>query len=259
MEQSAAWISRHALPLAAALLIAVSLGAGLAWRPRAPHADHQRTRGAQLAARALAALVMLLLFIVLAVGVQQHAGLVRFDIALAQQLHQALPLPALRIIASLTEVGDPKLLALAAAVVAGWLAVARHWRQLALWCFTLAGIVLLDESLKACFRRPRPLDGHGYMVASGWSFPSGHAAGSLVFYGLLAHLLLRQIEPGRQRLLIATAAMLVALTGLSRILLQVHYLSDVLAGYALAAAWLIACLSMAERWPPRATWRHGSR
>ena len=87
-------------------------------------------------------------------------------------------------------------------------------------------------------------------VPSSFSFPSGHALISLVFFGMLAFLAVLSV---RHRLLkgamVAASAVAVATVGFSRIYLGVHWMTDVLASWALGAAWLSA--SMAHVGPLR--------
>ena len=109
---------------------------------------------------------------------------------------------------------------------------------------------LIVEGLKAIFRRHRPLDAVVY--ALGNSFPSGHAAGSLVTYGLLAYIAWRcwvRNQWGRA-LLVALAALLTLATGLARIYLQVHYPSDVVGGWAAGACILAGSIIVLERLSP---------
>ena len=134
----------------------------------------------------------------------------------------------------------------AAAVVALLLLLRRHWQLTGIWVVALLGILPINGNLKALFQRVRPLHDHGFIVEPGWSFPSGHAFGSIVFYGIVAYRLLRLLPQRFHRMVIATAVLLVGVVGVSRILLQVHYFSDVMAGYAVGAAWLVLCIGMAE-------------
>ena len=254
MEPSTRWISHHALPISALLLMLALLVGDLIWRRAAAAAPTAipRTGARGSIADIVIMLALLAVFGALAAGLRAQAGLVPFDLQLASGLQHALPLPVLRTIGWITYVGNPWWLSVASLAIAGWLASTRRWLSLALWSFTLAGMVLIDESLKACFRRERPLNGHGYLVVPGWSFPSGHACGAIVFYGLLAWLLLPAVpSAGKRRLLVAAAVAVVTLTGLSRVLLQAHYLSDVLAGYAIGAAWLMICVGIQRRLPWR--------
>ena len=77
------------------------------------------------------------------------------------------------------------------------------------------------------------------MEASGWSFPSGHAFGAMVFYGLLVAFAWVSTERRTRRVAAVVAGVLVVgAVGLSRVALGVHYLSDVVAGWAVGVAWL---------------------
>jgi undecaprenyl-diphosphatase len=88
--------------------------------------------------------------------------------------------------------------------------------------------------------------------ASSPSFPSAHSAGAMLVWGFLAYLVARELPTsGQRRAAIATAAILLALIGFSRIFLSVHYLSDVLGGYLLSAFWLAVGIDLAERARPR--------
>ena len=163
-----------------------------------------------------------------------------------------MPLPALRAIAALTHLGDLLWVASASAVIALILLARRHWQLAGIWVLTMVGIVPLNGGLKALFRRARPLHDHGFIVEHSWSFPSGHAFGAIVFYGALAYVLLRLLPPRWHRAVIAVAVTMVGLIGISRIALQVHYFSDVLAGFASGAVWLLLCIGVAERLRARA-------
>lgn len=103
---------------------------------------------------------------------------------------------------------------------------------------TGVGALLLDPSLKTLVGRLRPVVDLPVASAPGNSFPSGHALGSMVVYGALTLVFLAAVSPRRRKLFIAVPAVLVAAIGFTRIALGVHYLSDVLAGWLLGAAWL---------------------
>jgi membrane-associated phospholipid phosphatase len=93
--------------------------------------------------------------------------------------------------------------------------------------------------MKLGFRRERPFFADPLATESTFSFPSGHALVSLAVYGAIALLLARRISSHRRgALLLAATAIWVALIGFSRLYLGVHFLSDVLAGFAAGAAWL---------------------
>jgi membrane-associated phospholipid phosphatase len=109
---------------------------------------------------------------------------------------------------------------------------------------SVIAITVTVAILKAVYERARPDTGSGIALPHSYSFPSGHAATAVVLYGALGILL---AERARTRLRAAawlTAAALLALAiGCSRILLNVHFVSDVLAGFALGLAFL-CCASI---------------
>jgi membrane-associated phospholipid phosphatase len=105
--------------------------------------------------------------------------------------------------------------------------------------FAFLGGQVLSNGMKLGFRRERPFFADPLATESTFSFPSGHALVSLAVYGALALLLARRISSHRRRvLLLAGTAIWVAAIGFSRLYLGVHFLSDVLAGFAAGAAWL---------------------
>lgn len=88
----------------------------------------------------------------------------------------------------------------------------------------------LMDLIKLLFGRHRP-PGVELTAAGGYSFPSGHAMVSMAFYGFLAFLILNYSRDKRVRWAAAGLYILIFLIGFSRIYLNVHYTSDVLAGF----------------------------
>ena len=115
-----------------------------------------------------------------------------------------------------------------------WMRRRGYGRHALALLLAMGGGWALNELLKAWFQRPRPTSALLYQL--GLSFPSGHAMMSTAFYGCLAWLLAR--EYGRWGW---AAALLVwaVLIGLTRVYLHVHYFTDVLAGFAGGAGWLL--------------------
>ena len=98
----------------------------------------------------------------------------------------------------------------------------------------MAGGIILNQLLKMYFQRPRPAD--ALLQTLGLSFPSGHSMLGVTFYGCLAWLLARHYrQPGWAVPLLLWAGLI----GLTRVYLHVHYATDVLAGFAGGAAWLL--------------------
>jgi undecaprenyl-diphosphatase len=101
-----------------------------------------------------------------------------------------------------------------------------------------AGGAVIAPALKAVVGRLRPVVEAPVATAPGPSFPSGHTVAVTVWVGILLLVLLPAVPPRRRGAAVAAAAATVLLVGLTRIGLGVHYLSDVLAGWLLGAAWL---------------------
>jgi undecaprenyl-diphosphatase len=122
------------------------------------------------------------------------------------------------------------------AVVA--LAIRRRWR-LALYLLVVgAGVLTLDPVLKVLVGRLRPVVGHPIAFGQGDSFPSGHSLGSIVCYGALFLVFLPATRGVWRRVFTAVIGTLIVAIGISRLLLGVHYISDVLGGWALGITWL---------------------
>lgn len=117
----------------------------------------------------------------------------------------------------------------------------RDWLHAGAWLLATAGVGLWVRALKTGVGRPRPQG--GWVPEGGFSFPSGHSAGTFVLYLMLAWLLLPHLRPA-WRWPVGLAALAVALgVGASRVVLRVHFASDVLAGWLLGLAWmaLVVC------------------
>lgn len=247
------WIAHHALAITALILLLAVLAGDLAWQ-----------RSARLKVAALAggrragvmrwrtglALVTVgtLVFagLAFAVAAGQPGTVAGIDAALAQQLHEHAPPAVLQALASFTQLASQPWIVGGSLLVLFVLLLRGEWWLSLVWAITQLGILPLTYGIKSVIERPRPLHSHGFVIENGWSFPSGHALGSIVFYGMLAYVLLRLLPPRWHRATIAVTVALVGSIGISRILLQVHYLSDVMAGYALGLAWLVICMAMAD-------------
>lgn len=198
-----------------------------------------------------AALVMLLVFAALtAVVLATAPGVFGPDARLAAALHRpVLERPALasllEVIAVVTHPNGVRLIAAAVAI--------RLWRagstRAATWLvvtMTVGGA--LGIVLKQVFERSRPEWPEAITVVSGYSFPSGHALNSMLAAACAVVLLRPVIARGARRssglrLMWVTLCAYVLLVGFDRVALGVHYLTDVLAGWALALAVVLATLA----------------
>jgi undecaprenyl-diphosphatase len=189
-------------------------------------------------------------FVLLASALTQGSALIWFDQAIPDALHANLAPWALQVFAALTRMADPITLTVLC-VVGTLVLVAWHQHGLALtWVLAIAGNAVLNQNLKLLIGRARPLDPEGVLLVQGLSFPSGHSSGAVVAYGMLAYLALRLL-PKAWHLPALVAALALALTvGISRVVLRVHFVSDVVAGFASGSAWLTLCITSFElvRW-----------
>jgi undecaprenyl-diphosphatase len=118
----------------------------------------------------------------------------------------------------------------------------RRWGAASLLVLVAIGAQLLNNLLKGVYRRARPEPVVGIISAQSYSFPSGHAMVSSAFYFFLAYLVWRLVTGWVRWLLIGLLIALVVLIGLSRVYLQAHYISDVIAGYAAGFVWADAVI-----------------
>lgn len=113
----------------------------------------------------------------------------------------------------------------------------RFWPELAMMLIGAGGGALIWYFLIDIFDRARPSEQLGIVVTD-HSFPSGHAITAVLFYGFLAYLFIpRMPSPFWKWLVGISAGLTILYIGFSRLFLGGHYLTDILAGYALGLAW----------------------
>jgi membrane protein DedA with SNARE-associated domain/membrane-associated phospholipid phosphatase len=129
------------------------------------------------------------------------------------------------------------------ALCAAALAWRRHWTEAIVLLTAMILVQLGFHEIKAAVDRPRPP--HPLVDSSGSSFPSGHAAHSVLYIWLATTIVVR-LRPGMARatLVVIAGLALTILVGLSRVYLSVHYLSDVSGGWALGAACFSICAAI---------------
>lgn len=247
-------IGNHAVAWYGVALLGLLPTTALLWaglrRITVPRDNSRLTPGAFLTLRLAfgfgAVVVGSLIFAEMAEALNAGEEMARFDTALVATLRARLAPGALQVFAWLTHLGDPTtIVALGAGVAGGLLWRGRRWLALA-WLVALCGNGVLNPLLKRIFERVRPEHVAGGAFAPGWSFPSGHSSGAAVAYGMLAYVLLRLLPAVWHLPVVLTAAGVIFTTGCSRVFLQVHYASDVLAGFASGLAWLAVCVCSIE-------------
>ncbi|MEX2643015.1 MAG: phosphatase PAP2 family protein [Acetobacterales bacterium] len=154
-------------------------------------------------------------------------------------LSSAKAMEALR---DLTALGSYTVLGLFTLLACSYLLLVGKRRAALFVLLAVVGGVLISHGLKMLFDRPRPeLAGRNAQVFSA-SFPSGHSMLSAVVYLTLAALLARLHEDWRAKAFVFGAAVAVTVAvGFSRVLLGVHWPTDVLSGWSVGAAWASLC------------------
>lgn len=147
----------------------------------------------------------------------------------------------------LTWLGSPVLLELATVVIVVVLAVRRRRRNALYLASCVAGAYTLSTTGKHFVARARPSFPDAISHARGASFPSGHATGSAAFYLGLAVVLLSVLQ-GRRALLLLMAAAVPLVVATTRVVIGVHYVSDVAAGLLIGWGWAVACTALFTAW-----------
>src|SRR5438477_7758890 len=151
-----------------------------------PNTNLDDARQLRAGALLLAALFLLVSFGLLAAGVDDKRLLTRWDAEAMDSLHRhARANPALaQAAAAVTDLGKNQYLFVASMGMIAFLAVLRLWKLAGIWAITtLFGFKLVDI-LKGFYERARPAFDDPFEFATSGSFPSGHAAGSAMFYGM---------------------------------------------------------------------------
>src|SRR5690606_6669087 len=149
------------------------------------------------------------------------------------------------VMAEVTTLANTIVLAMVTGVGALFLWLGRQRYSALLLVAAVLGTSLLTFALKTGFARPRPdLIAWGTDVLT-HSFPSGHASGALAAYGTIAYLAARlQTRPVSRMLTVLGGVLVVVAISLSRLVLGVHFPSDILAGLLVALAWTGFCMAL---------------
>ena len=168
-----------------------------------------------------------------------------FDLAVYKAVYVGGKPVLVTIARSLTALGEPTILIGAGLAVFLWLWYAGRARLgLVLFLIAMTGRGL-SELQKYWIARPRPDINEHLVVVQTSSFPSGHANSSMIFYTTMA--LALTIGTRWHRGAVLAAVLLSLLIGTSRVMLGVHWPSDVIGGWSLGLLWVLLTLRPAER------------
>ena len=143
--------------------------------------------------------------------------------------------------------GSTVFLATATVVSVITLAASGQRRQALQLSLLMIGALMLNSGFKWVLRRERPPEFYPETMPASFSYPSGHALMSFVFYFTASVIASRMVAEKGMRIAIWTVAgAVVGMIGVSRVFLGVHYPSDIVAGYLVGAVWLSLIFGIAS-------------
>ena len=166
-----------------------------------------------------------------------------FDRSFLLWIHQFANPQFDRIFLFFTALDDPPTVVTIFIITIAWLVMKRRYSDGIRFTIVCAGGVLTDRVMKLFFAKPRPELWHRLIPETSFSFPSGHAVGSMVVYGFIAYILAKEMQQ-HKHIVYAAASLLIIAIGLSRLYLGVHYPTDIIAGYGIGFLWLVTCLKV---------------
>lgn len=184
-----------------------------------------------------------LFLVLLLFGVLMSPGLARIDAHLSEAI-RSLRTPGLTQVAIwVTSIGDglTMLILVPLTALVLWL-LGRHSGAIVV-IVTVAGGYALGRLIQELVHRARPEGVAAIELPSTYSFPSGHALATSLYFGALTFIVLGEVKsPGLRYALVALFAFLALAIGMSRVYLGVHYLGDVIAGWLLAGAVVVVAI-----------------
>jgi membrane-associated phospholipid phosphatase len=148
----------------------------------------------------------------------------------------------------LTQLGAPVLVELVTVVLVVLLVVRGRRRSGLYLASCIAGAYAISTTGKLLVDRSRPVFDDAFAHARGASFPSGHATGSAAFYLALAVVLLSVLRRPPRTALLLMALVVPVVVAVTRVVLGVHYVSDVTAGLLIGWGWTAACTALFTAW-----------
>jgi undecaprenyl-diphosphatase len=142
---------------------------------------------------------------------------------------------------SITRIGDPRTVVPLTVVIFCFLWWQRYRLEAKFFLLNALGGAVLSYVLKIVFNRPRPDLWPQLISETTFSYPSGHALGSMVLYGSLSYLLIR-LYPRCSLVWRLAGIFLIVAIGFSRLYLGVHWPTDIIAGYGIGFLWITVCI-----------------
>jgi membrane-associated phospholipid phosphatase len=212
--------------------------------------DPEQRYGLRVTLFALAVIVVFVPFGILLTQVVDEGPLTRYDRSVAENLHDVFGVHrwALPVLELLSFIGKPIWFYIIVGAACAYLLWRGRRRLTAFLIATGFGGGFVDTAVKVIVSRDRPKLDQPFATAFGQSFPSGHAFTSTAIYGALL-LAFMPVIPRRLRgTAIGLYVALVCAIAFSRLALGVHYVTDVIGGILLGAAWLVASAAAFSIW-----------
>ena len=147
----------------------------------------------------------------------------------------------------ITRIGDPRTVVPLTGIVFIFLLVKRQRLAAAFFAINAAGGAALSYFLKLAFSKPRPQLWESAIEEVTFSYPSGHALGSMVIYGFLSYVF-ATLYPRFSTAIYTFAVFMIVSIGFSRLYLGVHWPTDIIGGYGIGFLWVMACVSLLRLW-----------
>jgi undecaprenyl-diphosphatase len=212
--------------------------------------DPEQRFGLRLTLFAIAIILVFVPFGLLLAQVVDEGPLTVYDRALAEELHEVVrdqpwTIGPLQVLSFL---GKPIWFYLLVGAAGAYLLWRGRRRLVAYLVLTGLGGGVVDTAVKVLVSRDRPKLEDPVATAFGMSFPSGHAFTSTAMYGALLLVFMPAIPKRWRSAAIGAYVTLVASIAFSRLALGVHFLTDVIGGIVLGAAWLVAATAAFSIW-----------
>ena len=181
-------------------------------------------------------------FTALAIDVTRQGPVARVDPRIAHWSYRHVTGVAHDATHGVTQLGDAWLLAVFVLLAVSWLIRAGRRADAILLTLSAVTATVLTTGLKEAFHRHRPVYVDPVHGPKSFSFPSGHASGAYAVYVLLAIVLTGGLTRRARSWIVAAALALATVVAASRVLLPVHFLSDVVAGTAVGLSVVTSAL-----------------
>jgi undecaprenyl-diphosphatase len=215
------------------------------WRHIRRRFTVRQWHGLALTVAGVVSFAALYLFALVTEGWTEEEELYALDQLVYGWLVESMNQPVTAFMQRITHLGDGLTVAVLGLVLAVFLLVRRDRRELTALALSVGVGSAMMWGLKWLFERARP--GEQLADALGHSFPSGHAFLAMTLYGFVIYLTWRLVRRDAVRIAVTVALTLVVfLVALSRVILRVHWVSDVAGGLTVGLAWLVCSLVLSR-------------